>query len=110
MRGVSGPPSAKHNSCRRALGRWPEAVRRPARTRSWRNASQLAGVARAEFGERFIGEPVEPPGFCVALDLAVETVSLERLEPGAEFRKLLRRELGDGFFDVFHGHAHRIAQ
>jgi hypothetical protein len=37
----------------------------------------------------------------VTLDLAIEAVGLERLEPGAEFRVLLGRQAGDGFLKVF---------
>src|SRR5207253_5703318 len=73
-------------------------------------ASQFAGAAGAEFGERLVGEPVELAAFGVALDLAVEAVSFERLEPCAELRKLVGSKFCDGFLDVFDGHGRRISQ
>jgi hypothetical protein len=80
-----------------------------ARTRRLRSASQLAGAAGAEFRERPVGKPVELAGVGVALDRAVEALGLERLKSDAEFRKLVRRELGDGLFDVIDGgHGVRI--
>src|SRR5258708_4346506 len=38
------------------------------------------------------------------LDLAIEAVGLERLEPGAELRVLVGRQAGDGFLDVVDAH------
>jgi hypothetical protein len=37
----------------------------------------------------------------VTLDLAIEAIGLERLEPGTEFRILIGRQAGDGFLKVF---------
>ena len=57
-------------------------------------------------GEHLLGEAVEPAACGIPVDLLVKTRSVERLEPGAQGRKLLRRKLGDGFHDVFDaGHA-----
>ena len=47
---------------------------------------------------------VELAGLSVALDLAIEAIGLERLEPGAEFRVLVGRQAGDGFLKVFDAH------
>src|ERR1700722_5795438 len=38
------------------------------------------------------------------LDLAIEAVGLEGLEPGAEFRALVGRQAGEGFLEVFDAH------
>jgi hypothetical protein len=51
-----------------------------------------------------IGERVKLAGLSVSLDLAIEAVGLERLEPGAEFRVLVGRQAGDGFLKVFDAH------
>jgi hypothetical protein len=42
-----------------------------------------------------------PARFGVALDPFVETGGLEFFEPGAESRKLIGRQFGHRFFDVF---------
>jgi hypothetical protein len=49
-------------------------------------------------------------GLGVALDLLIEARGVELLEPGAEFRKLAGRQLGDGFFEVFDGQGFNIAE
>lgn len=46
---------------------------------------------------------IELAACCVTLDLFVETVSVECLEPSAERRKLMRRQLRDGLLDVLNG-------
>lgn len=58
-----------------------------------------------------LGEAVEPARPGVALDLVVEARGVERLEPGAEAREVVGREVGDGLLKVFewHGGGH-IAQ
>lgn len=60
-------------------------------------------------GERLFGEAVEPPGLGVTFDLLIEACSIECLEPVAEFRELVRRQLGDGLFEVFDGYRWNIA-
>ena len=60
-----------------------------------------------------LSELVEPARFGIALDPFVETDGLEFLESGAESRKLIGRQFGHRFFDVFegrHGHEPRLAE
>jgi hypothetical protein len=64
----------------------------------------------AQIVYRLIGEPVEPAGLGVALDLLIEPRGIERLEPGAEFRELFGRQRSDGFFEVFDGHGCFLSQ
>ena len=58
----------------------------------------------AQIGDGLISEPVELAGLGVTLDLAIEAVGLECLEPGAELRVLVGRQPGDGFLKVFDAH------
>jgi hypothetical protein len=58
----------------------------------------------AQIVDGLIGEPVEFAGLGVTLDLAIEAVGLERLEPDEEFRVLVGRQAGDGILNVFDAH------
>ena len=62
----------------------------------------------AKLLEGLIGHPVELARFGVTLDLLIEACGVELLEPDAEFRKLLRRQLGNGLGDVFYAHGRNI--
>ena len=76
-----------------------------ARVKPAHDESVLAGAALAEIGERLLGETVELTDLGVALDLLIEACGIECVKPIAESRELVGRELGDGFFEVFDGHA-----
>lgn len=79
--------------------------------RDFQNAWVLpGGAAGAKFTDAFIGQPVEFATLGVALDLAVESFRLEPLEPRTKFRKFVRRERRNSFFDVFDGHVRSIAR
>jgi len=80
-----------------------------ARHKAGHDESMLAGATLAEIGEGLFGEAVELAGLGVALDLVIEAPGIERLEPVAEFREFVRRQLGDGLFEVFDGHGVNIA-
>src|ERR1700682_1824528 len=58
----------------------------------------------AQVVDGLIGEAVELAGLGVTLDLAIEAIGLERLEPSAEFRVLVGWQGGDGFLKVFDAH------
>jgi hypothetical protein len=61
-------------------------------------------------GKGFIRMGVKLAGAGVPLNGGVELLSVERFEPRAKPRKLVRGKLFDGFFDVFGGsHARDIA-
>jgi hypothetical protein len=61
-----------------------------------------------EIREGLLGQPVELAGLDVVLDLLVEARAIERRKPVAELGELIRRQLGDGLFEVLDGHAGRI--
>lgn len=63
-----------------------------------------------EIGERLVGEPIEPAGPGVALDLVIEACDIERLEPVAKLRELIRRQFGDSVFEVLDGHAGKMTE
>lgn len=67
------------------------------------------GATLGVIGKGLLGQAVEPAGLGVALDLVIEARGIERLEPVAEFREFVRRQLGDGLFEVFDGHGQNIA-
>ena len=56
----------------------------------WRSASQLAGAAGAEIGDRLFRKPVESACFGVLLDPFVEAGSVESFEPRPELGRLIR--------------------
>ena len=66
--------------------------------------SMLAGAAFTEVGDGLIGEMVEFAGLGITLDFPIEARGIDRLEPFAEFRELVGRQLRHGFFEVFDGH------
>jgi len=75
-----------------------------------RNASQLARTPGAVRGKGFIRMRVKLAGADIPLNGGVKSLRVEGLEPRASSRKLARRELFDGFLDVFGGgHVRDIA-
>src|SRR5258705_3056096 len=74
------------------------------------NASQLARAPGAVRSKGFIREGIKLASLGVALDRSVELLRIERLEPRAKPRQLVRVKLFDGFLDVFGSdHADDIA-
>jgi vacuolar-type H+-ATPase catalytic subunit A/Vma1 len=69
----------------------------------------VTGAALAKISEGLFGEPVELTGLDVTFDLLIEARGIERLEPVAEFRELIGRQLGDGLFEVFDGHVKKYS-
>jgi len=54
-------------------------------------------------GKSLVGERIELASPRVTLDRGIELLRVERVEPGAKPRQLLRGKLFDGFLDVFGG-------
>jgi len=71
------------------------------KTPGWRNASQLACATCAEIGQGLFSQPVELARCGILLDLLVEALRLERLEPGSEPYELIGRKFSYGLFNVF---------
>jgi len=67
-------------------------------------ATAESPYAIVQIVDGLIAEQVEFAGLNVTLDLTVEAIGLERLEPGAELRVLVGRQAGDGFLEVFDAH------
>jgi len=75
-----------------------------------RSVSKLARASGAVVRKRLLSKTVQTARLCAPLDLLIETDSLELGEPGTKLLKLVSRQFGHGFFDVFDGsHAQSIA-
>lgn len=81
-----------------------------ASARAREDASPRLPARTALVGECLFGETVEFARRGVAFDLAIEARGIERLEPVAEFRELVGRQLGDGLFEVCEGHGGYISR
>ena len=97
----AAPPSTAQNSCRRSLEQGQAIAHTPARIPRWRNASYFARKAFAKLRQSRLCKAIELTSLCVLQDSLVEPLRLERLEPGAENRKIARRQTRNGLFDLF---------
>lgn len=73
-----------------------------ARTEGSRSASQRAGAARVQVGERLLRQRVEPARRHVLLELAVPGFGVELQKPRPEFGQLLAGQPADGPLDGGH--------
>ena len=76
---------------------------RRSRTLATRRVSQVAGLACAIGGNCLLGKNIEFAIACITFDRRIEPLGIERLEPRAKSCQLARRQLLDGFLNVFCG-------
>src|SRR5262249_19763795 len=68
------------------------------------NVSQLPAIARGVIALCLFNEAIELARLAIARYLAVPRVHVILIEPRAQLRQFLRRELGGCFFQLLDGH------